>query len=49
MRKHLPPRPNPEHLRTQAKALLTSLRDGDAHAVKTFVNYLPEAASGASV
>jgi uncharacterized protein (TIGR03067 family) len=45
MRRHLPARPNLEHLRTQAKALLTKLRDGDARAAKTFVEYLPEAAA----
>ena len=45
MRKHLPARPNLEHLGTQARALLTRLRDGDAKAVKTFVGYLPEAAT----
>ncbi|HEY1757034.1 MAG TPA: TIGR03067 domain-containing protein [Bryobacteraceae bacterium] len=45
MNKHLPARPNLEHLRTQAKALLTKLRKGDAQAAKTFAKYLPEAAA----
>jgi uncharacterized protein (TIGR03067 family) len=44
MRRHLPARPNLEHLRTQAKALLTRLREGDAQAAQTFAEYLPEAA-----
>jgi uncharacterized protein (TIGR03067 family) len=44
MSKRLPARPNLEHLRTQAKALLTRLREGDAQAAKTFARYLPEAA-----
>ena len=44
MRKHLPARPNLEHLRTQAKALLTRLREGDPEAAQTFAEYLPEAA-----
>ena len=44
MKKHLPARPNLEHLRTQAKALLTKLREGDTRAAQTFSKYLPEAA-----
>ena len=44
MSKHLPARPNLEHLRTQAKTLLTKLREGDAKAAKTFAEHLPEAA-----
>src|SRR5438067_2038208 len=44
MRTRLPARPNLEHLRSQAKALLTRLREGDPQAAKTFVEYLPEAA-----
>jgi uncharacterized protein (TIGR03067 family) len=44
MPKKLPARPNLEHLRTQAKALLTALRQGDTAAAKTFTQYLPEAA-----
>lgn len=44
MPKKLPARPNLEHLRTQAKALLTALREGDTAAAKTFAQYLPEAA-----
>ena len=45
MSRHLPTRPNLEHLRTQAKALLAKLREGDADAIRTFANYLPEAAA----
>jgi uncharacterized protein (TIGR03067 family) len=44
MSRHLPARPNLEHLRTQAKALLTKLREGDAQAAQTFAEHLPEAA-----
>jgi uncharacterized protein (TIGR03067 family) len=44
MSKRLPARPNLEHLRTQAKALLTGLREGDAQAARTLAEYLPEAA-----
>jgi uncharacterized protein (TIGR03067 family) len=44
MSRHLPARPNLEHLRTQAKALLTKLREGDVQAAQTFAEYLPEAA-----
>jgi uncharacterized protein (TIGR03067 family) len=44
MSKRLPARPNLEHLRTQAKALLTGLREGDAQAAQTLAEYLPEAA-----
>jgi uncharacterized protein (TIGR03067 family) len=44
MMKQLPARPNLEHLRTQAKTLLTKLREGDAKAAKTFAEHLPEAA-----
>lgn len=43
LRKQLPARPNLEHLRTQAKALLTRFREGDAQAARTFAKYLPEA------
>jgi uncharacterized protein (TIGR03067 family) len=43
MPKNLPARPNLEHLRTQAKALLTKLREGDAASARAFVKYLPEA------
>ena len=45
MSKQLPARPNLEHLRSQAKTLLTKLREGDAQAARTFAKYLPEAAS----
>lgn len=45
MRRHLPARPNLEHLRTQAKALLAKVREGDAEAACTFIEYLPEAAT----
>jgi uncharacterized protein (TIGR03067 family) len=44
MSKRLPARPNLEHLRAQAKALLTGLREGDAEAARTLAEYLPEAA-----
>lgn len=44
MKRQLPARPNLEHLRTQAKALLAKLREGDAQAAKAFVKHLPEAA-----
>jgi uncharacterized protein (TIGR03067 family) len=44
MSRYLPARPNLEHLRSQAKALLTKLREGDPQAAKMFVEYLPEAA-----
>jgi len=45
MKRHLPARPNLEHLRTQAKALLAKLREGDAEAARTFIEHLPEAAA----
>jgi len=45
MTRQLPARPNLEHLRTQAKALLAKLREGDAQAAKTFAKYLPGAAT----
>src|SRR5215467_3754645 len=45
MKPHLPARPNLEHLRTQAKALLAKLRENDPAAAKTFIEYLPEAAA----
>jgi hypothetical protein len=44
MNNRLPARPNLEHLRTQAKALLTKLRQGDSKAARTFIEHLPEAA-----
>ncbi len=44
MKRRLPARPNLEHLRTQAKALLAKLREGDAEAARTMIEYLPEAA-----
>ena len=44
MNSRLPARPNLEHLRTQAKALLTKLREGDPKAARTFIQHLPEAA-----
>ena len=43
MKKSLPARPNLEHLRTQAKQLLSALRAGDAAAVRTFIDHLPAA------
>lgn len=45
MKRHLPARPNLEHLRTQAKTLLAKLREGDAEAAQVFSEHLPEAAS----
>ena len=43
MKRRLPARPNLEHLRTQAKTLLTKLRDGDSEAAQTLIEHLPEA------
>ena len=43
MKKSLPARPNLEHLRTQAKQLLSDLRAGDAAAARTFIEHLPAA------
>lgn len=45
MKRRLPARPNLEHLRTQAKALLAGLRQGDEDAARTFLEFLPEAAA----
>lgn len=45
MEKKLPARPNLEHLRTQAKALLSQLNAGDDSAAQTFIDHLPSAAS----
>jgi uncharacterized protein (TIGR03067 family) len=42
---NLPPRPDLEHLRRQAKSLLSSLNAGDAEAVRTFQAHLPAAKS----
>src|SRR5947209_16471156 len=47
MAKKLPPRPNLDHLRSQAKALLAALQSGDADAVATMREHLP-AANGMS-
>jgi len=44
VKRQLPARPNLEHLRTQAKALLAKLRAGDAPAARDFIKHLPEAA-----
>lgn len=41
--KRLPSRPNREHLRRQAKALLAALAAGDPDAVRTFQDHLPAA------
>jgi uncharacterized protein (TIGR03067 family) len=41
--KKLPARPNLDHLRRQAKALLAALESGDAEAVSTILNHLPSA------
>jgi uncharacterized protein (TIGR03067 family) len=43
MKKSLPARPNLEHLRTQAKQLLSELRAGDAGAARALTEYLPAA------
>jgi uncharacterized protein (TIGR03067 family) len=43
MTKTLPARPNLEHLRTQAKHLLTQLRVNDLEAARTFIDHLPAA------
>jgi len=45
MKRRLPARPNLEHLRTQAKALLAKIREGDAEAARAFIEYLPEAST----
>jgi uncharacterized protein (TIGR03067 family) len=41
--KNLPSRPNLDHLRRQAKALLAALEAGEAEAVSTILNHLPSA------
>ena len=41
--KNLPARPNLDHLRRQAKALLEALQSGNKAAVSTFLKYLPAA------
>jgi uncharacterized protein (TIGR03067 family) len=41
--KKLPARPNLEHLRSQAKALLSRMREGDDAAARVFSKHLPEA------
>ena len=43
MAKHLPARPNLDHLRSQAKTLLAELKDGDMAAARAFITHLPEA------
>ena len=43
MDKNLPARPNLDHLRRQAKALLAALESGEAEAVSTILNHLPSA------
>ena len=43
MNTSLPARPNLEHLRTQAKHLLSRLRADDAEAAQTFIDHLPAA------
>ena len=45
VKKSLPARPNLDHLREQAKELLSRLRDGDAAAAQTFIDHLPAAKS----
>jgi uncharacterized protein (TIGR03067 family) len=41
--KHLPARPNLDHLRKQAKTLLARLERGDADAAQAFIDHLPAA------
>src|SRR5262249_42606072 len=41
--KNLPARPNLDHLRRQAKALLTALEQGDPEAISTIQQHLPAA------
>jgi uncharacterized protein (TIGR03067 family) len=41
--KHLPARPNLDHLRKQAKTLLARLERGDAEAAMVFIEHLPAA------
>jgi len=41
--KKLPARPNLEHLRSQAKALLSRMREGDDAAARIFSKHIPEA------
>jgi uncharacterized protein (TIGR03067 family) len=41
--KHLPARPNLDHLRKQAKTLLSRLERGDAAAANVFIEHLPAA------
>ena len=43
MKKSLPARPNLDHLRTQAKRLLTELQQGDHEAARTVIEHLPAA------
>lgn len=43
MGKNLPPRPNLDHLRRQAKSLLAALAQGDPDAISTIQNHLPAA------
>jgi uncharacterized protein (TIGR03067 family) len=43
MDKKLPARPNLEHLRSQAKSLLSQLNEGDLSAAQTFIEHLPAA------
>jgi len=45
MDKQLPARPNLEHLRSQAKTLLTKFRAGDPSAAETLAKHLPEGAN----
>ena len=42
MKKSLPARPNLEHLRSQAKQVLSPL-DGNTAAARTFIDHLPSA------
>ena len=42
-KKKLPARPNLDHLRRQAKTLLSQLKDGETIAVRAFIDHLPDA------
>jgi hypothetical protein len=41
--KNLPARPNLDHLRRQAKSLLSDLKDGNRAAAQRFIDHLPAA------
>jgi uncharacterized protein (TIGR03067 family) len=43
LKEKLPSRPNLDHLRRQAKTLLSELHEGDTEAARLFIEHLPEA------